>query len=119
MILYTMVPVLKPTLLPRGPEATNFWHWMVLYNEICQRLTKDVIAKDEIPIFELLIDKWQQLVPRFLGESNCTFNIHATRHMPKYVRLLGPVHNYNASAFEVFKYGCSGFYKKQLFIYYI
>lgn len=101
IVLYTLVPCVKEILRKRGPEAVDFWHWITIYSDICRRLTQDEIELHSLQLLERLIDDWQLLVSTFLGEGNSTYNIHATRHMPKYVRLLGPVHNYSTFSFEV------------------
>lgn len=84
------------------PEASDFFHWLIIYHEIARRLNSDSIRVDTLTDVEEMIAVWQKLLPRFLGDEQQTYNAHATKHLVHFTRNLGPLHNFSTFCFEGF-----------------
>ena len=58
------------------------------------------ITHAQIDAAEQMIKDFYLLLPELYGESSCTANAHLLSHLPKYVRLWGPLWTTSAFGFE-------------------
>lgn len=82
------------------PENKNMWHWLAIYVEISQTITCDKVLKSVVENVEKLVTRWLKLLSHFKTVENQVYNAHALLHLPKYVRLFGPVHHFFTFTFE-------------------
>ena len=63
-------------------------------------LLLDCISANQINAAELMLRDFIALLPELYGEKSCTANAHLLSHLPKYVRLWGPLWTHSAFGFE-------------------
>ena len=63
-------------------------------------MLSDTITLQQIDAAELMLKDFYILLPQLYGESSCTHNAHLLIHLPKFVRLWGPLWTHSAFGFE-------------------
>ena len=63
-------------------------------------LLKESNCNSQIDAAEAMLSDFVTLLPELYGEMSCTANSHMLTHLPKYVRLWGPLWTHSAFGFE-------------------
>ena len=93
-LLYYSLPLLL-TYLP-----SLYWHHYALLVCAMHIMLSQSITHAQIDAAEQMIKDFYLLLPELYGESSCTANAHLLSHLPKYVRLWGPLWTTSAFGFE-------------------
>jgi len=95
-LLYYSLPLLLSYL-----PSLCFHHYALLVNAI-HILLQDTLTTITICSAEHMISDFSNLLPELYGNNSCTANAHAhaLTHLPKYVRLWGPLWTTSAFGFE-------------------
>jgi hypothetical protein len=84
-VLYFFRPVMKG-ILPE-PYYTHF----MLYVEACRWLYSQNVTEDHIKECDKVLKTFVEETQKFYGVENMDFCVHSNLHLPKYVRLFGPL----------------------------
>ena len=93
-LLYYSLPILRAKLPPL------YWHHFALLVCTVHILLKDKITYAELKATETMIEDFCILFKQLYGEINCTHNLHLLQHLPKYVKLRGPLWTHSTFCFE-------------------
>jgi len=63
-------------------------------------LLQDCITPNQIDAADLMLHDFIALLPELYGGKSCTANAHLLGHLPKYVKLWGPLWTHSAFGFE-------------------
>ena len=63
-------------------------------------LLQENITSAQVDAAESMLSDFCKLLPELYGEESCTANTHLLSHLPKYVRLWGPLWTHSAFGFE-------------------
>ena len=58
------------------------------------------LSEMKIRAAEELLQTFHELLPELYGQRSCTANAHCLTHMPRFVRLWGPLWTHSAFGFE-------------------
>lgn len=87
-----------PLLLNFLPSL--YWHHYGLLVCAMHILLSDSISDAQVSAAEHMLKDFYCLLPDLYGESSCTHNAHLLSHLPKYVRLWGPLWTHSAFGYE-------------------
>lgn len=87
-----------PLLLDFLPSL--YFHHFALLVCALHILLLDCISTNQIKAAELMLHDFITLLPELYGEKSCTANAHLLSHLPKYVKLWGPLWTHSAFGFE-------------------
>lgn len=93
-LLYYSLPLLSDVLPPL------FVHHHALLVCSIHILLQDKLKEVQIQVAEDMLTAYYELFPELYGKINCTLNSHLLIHLPKYVRLWGPLWTHSAFGFE-------------------
>jgi hypothetical protein len=93
-LLYYSLP-----LLLRYLPALYFHHYALLVCAI-HILLQDTLSEEDISAAECALTDFLSLLPSLYGDKGCTANAHSLSHIPKYVRMWGPLWTHSAFGFE-------------------
>jgi len=94
-----------PLLLDFLPSL--YFHHFALLVCALHILLQDCLSTTQINAAEEMLRDFTTLLPELYGERSCTANAHLLIHLPKYVRLWGPLWTHSAFGFE----SCNGHLK--------
>lgn len=92
-----------PLLLGFLPSL--YWHHYSLLVCSLHILLGKTVSFVQVDAAEQMLKDFSNLLPELYGERSCTANSHLLSHLPKYVRLWGPLWTHSAFGFES-KNGC-------------
>ena len=87
-----------PLLLDFLPSL--YFHHFALLVCALHILLQDSLSTVQIDAAEQMLCDFVTLLPELYGERSCTANAHLLIHLPKYVRLWGPLWTHSAFGFE-------------------
>ena len=87
-----------PILLDHLPSL--YWHHYSLLVCSMHLLLSDAISPVLIDAAEQMLADFYLLIQELYGDSACTHNVHLLVHLPKYVRLWGPLWTHSTFGFE-------------------
>lgn len=93
-LLYYSLPLLLGKLPPL------YWHHYSLLVCAIHIFLSDQISESLVDAAELMLKDFYNLWPSLYGKNNCTANSHLLIHLPKYVRLWGPLWTHSSFGFE-------------------
>ena len=93
-LLFYSLPLLVEYL-----PALYFHHYALLVCAI-HILLQDCMTAAQIDAAETMLCDFVALLPELYGEKSCTANSHLLTHLPKYVRLWGPLWTHSGFGFE-------------------
>lgn len=93
-LIFYSLPLLLGQLLPL------FFHHYALLVCSLHVLLQEHITPAQVDAAESMLQDFCQLLPELYGEESCTSNAHLLLHLPKYVRLWGPLWTHSAFGFE-------------------
>lgn len=93
-LLYYSLPLLLQYL-----PSLYFHHFALL---VCAMhiLLQDTLTEIAISAAEQALTDFLNLLPTLYGDNSCTANAHSLSHIPKYVRMWGPLWTHSAFGFE-------------------
>lgn len=93
-LLFYSLPLLLHNLPPL------FLHHYALLVCAMHTLLQDEITLSLVDAAECMLVDFCKLLPELYGDDSCTANAHLLFHLPKYVRLWGPLWTHSAFGFE-------------------
>jgi len=87
-----------PLLFNRLPAL--YWHHYALLVCAVHILLGDNIDPSQVNATEKMITDFHALLPELYGEASCTHNAHLLSHLPRFVRLWGPLWTHSTFDFE-------------------
>ena len=87
-----------PLLLDNLPSL--FFHHYSLLVCAMHILLQDNITSAQVDAAASMLGDFCKLLPELYGDESCTSNAHLLLHLPKYVRLWGPLWTHSAFGFE-------------------
>ncbi len=93
-LLFYSLPLLLGLLPPL------YWHHYALLVCAMHIMLSDSITYAQVDAAEQMLIDFCVLLPELYGEASCTANAHLLSHLPKYVRLWGPLWTHSAFGFE-------------------
>ena len=93
-LLYYSLPLLLGKLPPL------YWHHYSLLVCAIHVLLSEQISLSQVDAAELMLKDFYNLMPSLYGDNSCTANSHLLSHLPKYVRLWGPLWTHSSFGFE-------------------
>ena len=93
-LLFYSLPILLDHLL------SLYWHHYSLLVCSMHILLGDAISPLLIDAAEQMLQDFCMLIPELYGDSTCTHNVHLLTHLPRYVRLWGPLWTHSCFGYE-------------------
>lgn len=98
LFLYAFLPIGQNYFYEMG--CSDVWHWFGILHKIIYHCCGNIFDPHVLRDLRELIDVWQATATEFLLPQKQTINMHLLEHLPKYLKIYGPLNNISMFGFE-------------------